>query len=272
MTHQLILMLHDYLKGGKLMKRLLLISSILFMMTILVGCINLKIGDDILKISEDGIELIKGGTKSAGNDANKDDQANGSHEEQETNDKGEEKAGDSSDNQQTNTGNSGNSTGTNQDDSGKATDKTKNPDTEQSQGKASDGTASKGDQGYACPEGFDQDYSEIREKLNHEFYFPECSHVESVEDTGSTLKFVLHHDPKVLTLEDKNDELTQAILNIHHTFEELGNVYDAFPNFGLLRGYSYFYLHGDNKGDTKVDYEYDIHTEYMVIEVVYTYP
>src|SRR5690625_3771404 len=179
-------------------------------------------------------------------------------------------AANDSDNQQGET--TGSEDSSNQNSSRTATDQTNKADTEQTQGKASDSSGSKGDGSYTCPEDFDQDYSEIRKKLNHEFYFPECSHVASIEDTGSTLKFVLHHDPKVLTLVDTDDEVTQAILNIHHTFEELGHVYEHYPNFGLGEGYSYFYLHGDKKGDTKVDYEYDIHTRLMVIDVVYTYP
>src|SRR5699024_9901695 len=135
-----------------------------------------------------------------------------------------------------------------------------------------DTDTSKGTKDATCPENYNQDYSEIRQKLNHEFYFPECSDLVSVDDKGSTLEFVLNHDISDVKPEGKNDAFAQAMINVHSGYKEFAgdNVYFDYQQFGFGYGDVNFYLHGNQTGDTKVHYEMGY--KHMTIEVTYEYP
>lgn len=243
------------------MRRVILLLTILIITSILIGC-NIKIGDGILTVSEDGVQYITG--EQSNIETNDNDNKNDSSE---------------------------NSDGTQQN------DVTKNPSTgfnslsdaevdelqqmaeelakigeelwkEFSQNNSSPNSNANENQ---CAEGINQNYSEIQNKLNHEFYFPPCADLISFKEQGSTLQFVM---------EQRFDELEKGSPNqfnsemeaIEKGYVEFGenNVYENFINYADSYGEVKFYLHENNRGDTHVHFMY--WGDHIEITVTYRHP
>lgn len=275
-------------KKNVLIKRILLMSSLAMMIIILSGCINLKIGNDLLKISSDGIEVVKDGATET--DQTEDDSMN---EDNESNTDSTEKDSDANKKDSTKdqkNNSDDNSNGSSSDsvpaDQSSEKNNSNDPDKDELQkmrdeldkiseefrgDKSLDAYSSGNSKEFSCPENINQDFSELQRKLDHEFYFPECSHLVYVDEKESSFSFVLQKMVDYKAVSEQPRLYEDEMEAVHEGYKKLGgdNVYYHFLYAADSYGVVDFYLHGNEKGDTNVHYQWD--KEYITIEVTYTH-
>lgn len=237
---------------GEVMKRNVLLFIIVTISIILIGC-NIKIGDGVLTVSEDGVQYITS-DQSEIIDTHVTDED--THNGQKNDNK--RKLND----QESTTGNSPSEfnsfNDTEIEDLKKVAEELAKIGEELWKNFSSEGAQSKGESDHKqCKEDMNQNYTSVQQKLNHEFYFPPCSGLISVKEHGSTLQFVLEQRFNEQNIEGREDFI-EAMELIEAEYVELGgeNVYENYIHYEDLYGEIKFHLHGDEQGHTHVYFKY----------------
>jgi len=249
--------------GGMMLQRIGVLLFLAIFVMALTACIDVTIGNDIVKISEDGVQIIRDG-------------ANHEHDES----------------KQSITSTSNKENGTNEhsqidENEIKIEDFLHDDNSEQMEQlldlvdglfkfglqlekEFSTKATSEYESALDCPPNYNDDYSAITEKLNHSFFFPPCTEVIHVNDSEITLHFTLKQRSTVDTIHGNNQAYMKTMKKFINAYRRLG--YPVFYDmFDEENGYAQldFYLHG-NDGETKVIIEH--FNNYVLIDVTYIYP
>lgn len=259
------------------MRGTIILFSIIVVSILLTGC-NIKIGDGILTVSEDGVQYVTREQSNANNDL-----TNINNEDATDDGKTTEYATGNNDSSDADTDQSREaienpSTSTNvlsdseMEDLKKVAEELAKIGEELWSGISLDESQSQRKRNQnQCEEGINENYSEVREKLNHEFYFPPCTHLVSVKEQGSLVQFVLEQRLNKWSTDSKG-KFIMEMEAIEDAYVEFGgnDVYENYVHYADLYGEVKFYLHGTNRGDTQVHFIY--WGDHIEIRVTYRHP
>lgn len=257
------------------MRTIIILFSIIIFSVLLVGC-NIKIGDGILTVSEDGVQYVTGDQSYENNDPIEEHKENSIMRKETNNGAGNTDVNNSNMNEsheptKSPTSNSNVISASEMDELKKiAEELAKIGEEWWGEFSSEEQPNNKSNRGQ-CEQGINEGYSEIQEKVNHTFYFPPCSHVVSVKEQGPLIRFVLEQRFNKRNI-NSNVAYVEEMEAIEDAYVHLGgnNIYENYVDYADFYGVVNFYLHGNNRGDTQVNF---IHWgDHIEITVTYRHP